>query len=270
MPPDSASPLLDARAVAGYFDTYDGPVAALHDFHLRLDRGEVRGLVGETGSGKSTAVSLIVGLAAPNFTVTQGEIWFDGLDILQLHERALRRLRGKRISIALQDPRLALNPVITVGEQMARVARQHHGTSWPESRRLAVDLLRKVQIGQPERRVQQYPHELSGGMAQRVTIALALLPEPELLILDEPTAGLDVTVQADILDLLQSIVRDSGLTALVISHDLGVVAQVCDAVTVMQAGRVVEDGPARRVLETPAHPYTRELADAAWAAAGTR
>jgi ABC-type dipeptide/oligopeptide/nickel transport system ATPase component len=266
----STAALLEVRSVAGYFETYDGPVPALQDFHLRLERGQVRGLVGETGSGKSTAVSLILGLAASNFKVTQGEIWFDGFDILKLGERDLRRLRGKRISIALQDPRLSLNPVITVGEQMARVARQHHGTSGAESRRLAIDMLRKVQIGEPERRVKQYPFELSGGMAQRVTIAMALIPEPELLILDEPTAGLDVTVQADILDLFQTIVRESGLTALVISHDLGVVAQVCDVVTVMQAGRVVEDGLARQVLEAPVHPYTRELADAARAAAGVQ
>jgi ABC-type dipeptide/oligopeptide/nickel transport system ATPase component len=260
--------LLDVRSVAGYFETYDGPVPALNDFYLRLERGQVRGLVGETGSGKSTAVSLILGLAAPNFRVTQGEIWFDGIDVLKLGERELRLLRGKRISIALQDPRLSLNPVITVGEQLARVARQHHGTSWPDSRQLAIGMLKKVQIGEPERRIKQYPHEMSGGMAQRITIAMALIPEPELLILDEPTAGLDVTVQADILDLFQTIVRESGLTALVISHDLGVVAQVCDVVTVMQAGRVVEDGAARQVLEAPAHPYTRELAQAARAAAG--
>ena len=264
----TSEPLLEVRSLAGYFDTADGRVDALHEVDLRVQRGQVRGIVGETGSGKSTAVSLILGLAASNFVVSHGEIWFDGMDILALSERQLRDLRGRRISIALQDPRLSLNPVITIGEQLARVARHHHHLSWADSHQRALEMLRKVQIGEPRRRVHQYAHELSGGMAQRVTIAMALLPEPELLILDEPTAGLDVTVQSDILELFQSLVQETGLTALVISHDLGVIAQVCDVVTVMQAGRVVEDGLVRQVLEAPAHPYTRQLAEAARLASG--
>jgi ABC-type dipeptide/oligopeptide/nickel transport system ATPase component len=256
-------PLLEVRDVAGHFDTFEGRVTALHGVDLRLERGQVSGLVGETGCGKSATVSLIVGLPAPNFRLERGQILFDGLDLLRASERVLGTLRGKRISIAFQDPRSSLNPVISVGEQLARVAQRHHGVSWREAWQRALDMLDKVQIAAPRRRVHQFPHELSGGMAQRVTIALALMPEPELLILDEPTTGLDVTVQAEILDLLQATVLESRLTALVISHDLAVVSQICDEVWVMNGGRVVEHGSARQILEQPSHPYTLELAHAA-------
>jgi ABC-type dipeptide/oligopeptide/nickel transport system ATPase component len=256
-------PLLEVRDVAGYFETFEGRVHALNGVDLSLEHGQVTGLVGETGSGKSATASLMVGLAAPNFRLQRGQIWFDGVDLVRLSESALSAIRGKRISIAFQDPRSSLNPVITVGEQLARVAQCHHGLSWRDSWRLASESLRRVQIDEPDRRVRQFPHELSGGMAQRVMIALALMPEPELLILDEPTTGLDVTVQAEILDLLQATVRESGLTALVISHDLAVVSQICDVVSVMRAGRIVEYGTARQVLEAPTHPYTLELAHAA-------
>jgi oligopeptide/dipeptide ABC transporter ATP-binding protein len=257
------APLMEVRDLAGYFETYEGPVRALNGVDLRLERGQVTGLVGETGSGKSATVNLMVGVAAPNFRVTRGELLFDGIDLLKLSDKEMRPIRGKRISIAFQDPRSSLNPVITVGEQLARVARQHHGVSWPEARRMAIEMLERVQISEPERRVRQYPHEMSGGMAQRVLIAMALMPAPELLILDEPTTGLDVTVQAEILDLLRSRVRESGLTALIISHDLAVVAEICDVVSVMYAGWIVEHGAAQQVLEAPSHPYTVELARAA-------
>jgi peptide/nickel transport system ATP-binding protein len=256
-------PLLQVHDVAGYFETFDGPVAALNGVQLSLDRGQVGGMVGETGSGKSATVSLIVGLPAVNFRLQRGRILFDGIDLLQAPETILRTIRGKRISIAFQDPRSSLNPVISVGEQLTRVTQQHHHLSRHEAARRATNLLKQVQIADPDRRMRQYAHELSGGMAQRVALALALMPEPELLILDEPTTGLDVTVQAEILELLQATVRDSALTALVISHDLGVVSQICDVVSVMHGGRIVEHGTARQMLEQPSHPYTLELSRAA-------
>lgn len=253
------APLVEIENLSGYFRTYGGNLKALNGVTLTIEEGRVTGLVGETGSGKSVTASAILRLFADNFVLTGGAIRLKGVDLLQLSEDELRQVRGNRISMVFQDARAALNPVFSVGEQLERVARQHARLSRAEAHRRVLEILTHVQIPEPRRRARQYAHELSGGMAQRVMIAMALIHSPELLILDEPTTGLDVTIQAEIMDLVRGLVAESGVTALLITHDLGVVAEMCDLVAVMYAGQVVEYGSARQIFEQPEHPYTREL-----------
>ena len=222
-----------------------------------LRRGKTLCLVGESGCGKSvSALSLLRLLPSPPAVVVDGSVLFDGQDLLTLSEAELRRIRGNRVGIVFQDPMTSLNPVIRVGDQMTEGLRRHKGLSADAARDAAVAMLAKVGIAEPEARVRDFPHQMSGGMRQRVMIGMALACEPDILIADEPTTALDVTVQKQILGLMRKLVEDTGSGLLLITHDLGVVAQIADDVAVMYAGRIVEQGPAAEVLAAPAHPYT--------------
>ena len=232
----------------------------LFDVSYRLKPNAITAVVGETGSGKSLMALSVLGLQPPTFRRTAGSIRFKGEEILGLDDRALRRIRGRRISMVFQDARAALNPVFTVGDQLADTDRLHSGRSRHAAMAKAIEALRRVQIPEPERRARQYPHEYSGGMAQRAMIAMAaLICEPELLIMDEPTTGLDVTTQAEIMELIVDLAKSRGLTVCLITHDLGVVAETCDEVIVMNKGRVVETGATEQIFTAPAHAYTRRL-----------
>jgi oligopeptide/dipeptide ABC transporter ATP-binding protein len=239
-----------------------GPKAfAVRGVTLRVDRGETVGLVGESGSGKSVTALSILRLIDNPGTVTTGAVRFHGEDLLGIPERRMRDIRGSRIAMVFQDPMTALNPTMTVGEQIAETIRAHRRAPAAEAGAEALDWLRRVRVTLPERRVRQYPHELSGGMRQRVMLAIAFSCRPDLLLADEPTTALDVTVQAQILDLMDGLKREFGTGILLITHDLGVVAQRCDTVAVMYAGRIVEFAAASQLFAEPKHPYTRALLD---------
>jgi peptide/nickel transport system ATP-binding protein len=246
------SPLLDVRDLRVHFPTEDGVVKAVDGLSLRLDRGRRLGVVGESGSGKSVAALAIMGLHQPGTARISGEIWLDGRELVSADPEQVRKLRGRAMAMIFQDPLSALHPYYTVGDQIVEAYRCHHDASKPAARARAVELLDRVGIPQARSRVDDYPHQFSGGMRQRVMIAMALSCDPQLLIADEPTTALDVTVQAQILDLL----RELPAAVLMISHDLGVVAEVADDILVMYAGRPVEYGPADEVFAAPAHPYT--------------
>ena len=241
------------------FRTYRGFVYALNGVNLSLPTGSIVGLVGESGSGKSITASSVVQLLPRNAEITRGVVEFEGADLLAMSEDALRRVRGARIGLVYQDARSALNPVFTVGQQFAAALRAHRALGSREAKEATIEALKSVRIDEPLRRLRQYPHELSGGMVQRVLVAMALMNSPALLILDEPTTGLDVTVQAEILDLIKNLVRSRRVTALLITHDLGIVAETCDWIAVMYSGRIVERGTAKQVLQQPRHPYTQGL-----------
>ncbi|MEV0084553.1 ABC transporter ATP-binding protein [Saccharopolyspora sp. NPDC050642] len=235
-------------------------VAAVRDVSLRLDAGETLAMVGESGSGKSVTASSVLRLnPVPPCVYTGGEVLLDGRDVLALPERDMRRIRGNDVAMVFQDPMTSLNPLKRVGEQVAEVLRRHQSTARGESRRAAIRGLEEVGIPDPERRARQYPHELSGGLRQRVVIAMALVGRPRLLIADEPTTALDVTVQRQILDLLLDLQERHGMAVLMITHDLGVVAEVADRVVVMNRGAVVETGDVEDVFDNPAEDYTRQL-----------
>jgi oligopeptide/dipeptide ABC transporter ATP-binding protein len=231
----------------------------LNGVDLCVAAGEIVGLVGETGAGKTLTALAIMGLLRPPAEVVAGNVLFENQDLLRLDERAFNKLRGEAMSLVVQSPRSALDPLTRIGAQLVRVHRAHVDATEARARRRALDLLSAVGIPDPEHRFRAWPHELSGGMAQRVLIAMALINEPRLLVADEPTTGLDVTVQAQILDLLRAQQRARGLGALIVTHDLGVVAHYCDRMAVMFAGAVVEAGPVNEVFASPAHPYTRAL-----------
>ncbi|MER7787019.1 ABC transporter ATP-binding protein [Streptomyces sp. NPDC097640] len=255
--PDTAGVLLEATDVRVRFDTAGGPVTAVDGVSLRIRRGHITGLVGESGSGKSvTARTLMRMVPAPGRV--SGTVRFDGTDLMALDERAMRAVRGDRIAMVFQDPQASLNPVLTVGAQVAE-ALIVHGTPRAQARRRAVELLDMVGIPDPERRAGEHPHQFSGGMRQRVVIAMALARDPDLLIADEPTTALDVTIQAQILRLLADLRDRTGVAVLMITHDMGVVAELCDEVAVMYGGRIVETGTTATVFATPTHPYTRAL-----------
>ena len=251
--------LVEFEALGGYFETIGGDVFALNGVDLGIEEGKVTGLVGETGSGKTVASLTILRLMPENFRFTGGEVRFRGDNLLTWSEEKMGSFRGKKVSVSFQDPKAALNPVFTVGEQLGRVYRTHTGATKKEARAKALQVLDRVQISDPEHTIGQYAHELSGGMAQRVMIAMSVIYPPELLILDEPTTGLDVTVQEEIIVMLRDLVTELGITVLLITHDLGVVGELCDNVAVMYAGRVMEFGPIEDVFERTANPYTREL-----------
>jgi oligopeptide/dipeptide ABC transporter ATP-binding protein len=258
--------LLELRNLTVEFPASPRPLTAVRDLSFGISRGEVLGLVGESGSGKSVTSLAIMRLLPPQASV-QGEIIFetDGKpqNLLALDPEPMRRLRGSRISMIFQEPMTALNPVMRVGEQIAEAVRAHNAVSKKDSHDRAVEALKEVAIDDPARRARDYPHQLSGGMRQRVMMAMAMVNRPELLIADEPTTALDVTIQAQILDLLAEIRQKFGLTMLFISHDLAVVSKVADRVAVMYAGNLVELGPRAEIFRAPAHPYTRGLLKAA-------
>jgi peptide/nickel transport system ATP-binding protein/oligopeptide transport system ATP-binding protein len=232
---------------------------ALNGVSFRVDAAEVVGLVGETGAGKSLTAMAAMGLLRPPARVPRGRIRFEGRDLLGLREAELQPIRGRRMTMIVQSPLTSLDPLMRVGDQLVRIQRVHGVARGAEARDRAEAMLAAVRIPDPKRRMQAWPHELSGGMAQRVLIAMALVNEPAMVIADEPTTGLDVTVQAQVLDTLRDLVRARGLGALIITHDLGVVAHYCDRVAVMFAGQIVEQGPVRAVFARPSHPYTQAL-----------
>jgi peptide/nickel transport system ATP-binding protein len=256
---DRGTPLLDVRGLQTSFHTRDGVVRAVTGVDFSVHRGEVMGLVGESGCGKSVTSLSILRLIAPPGRIEAGEVLFDGTDLLKLRERDMRRVRGERISMIFQQPTSSLNPVYDVGMQVGEVLEIHRALKRRAARDRAMELLRMVGIPDPRRRLDAFPHELSGGMAQRVMIAMALACEPELLIADEPTTALDVTIQAQILDIMRSLQRETGTAIVLITHDLGVVAEMCDRVAVMYAGEIVEQSDVASLFADPKHPYTRGL-----------
>lgn len=260
-PPENTDmPLLSVNDLRTHFHTRNGVARAVDGVSFSVGRGEVLGLVGESGSGKSvTCLSLLGLLPSPPAKLESGNAIFDGENLLGLPETRLRAIRGRRISMIFQDPMTALNPYLNIGEQLIEPLRIHFGTPRKEALNRAAEMLAAVGINEPERRLRQYPHEFSGGMRQRVMIAMALITKPELLIADEPTTALDVTVQAQILDLIKSLQKELNLAVIFITHDLGVVAELCDRVIVMYAGRIVESAPATELFRAPLHPYTRAL-----------
>ena len=251
--------LLEVRGLRTHFATRAGVLPAVDGIDLSIDRGRILGLVGESGSGKTVTGFSILGLVDPPGRIVGGSVRFDGQELVGLDQEGLRRLRGRRIAMVFQDPMMTLNPVLSVGEQMALALRAHQDASRAEARARSRDLLGLVGIPSPEERLSAYPHQLSGGMRQRVAIAIALLHRPDLIIADEPTTALDVTIQAQILSEVQNLARSGGTAVIWISHDLAVVSALADDIAVMYAGRIVERGPARAVLANPAHPYTRGL-----------
>ncbi|PYM42248.1 MAG: peptide ABC transporter ATP-binding protein [Candidatus Rokuibacteriota bacterium] len=252
-------PLLEVENLSVAFDTDEGTVGAVDAIDLDVRRGEILGLVGESGSGKSVTALAVFRLIRPPGRIAGGSIRFDGRDLLALPEEEMRRIRGAQIAMVFQSPRTALNPVLPVGRQIARLYRLHQGCSAAEARRRTLEMLGLVGIPEPERRARDYAHQLSGGMCQRVMIAMALATSPRLLLADEPTTGLDVSIAAQILDLLRDLGRRTGASIVLITHDLGVVAGLCDRVAVMHAGQLVECADVRSLFREPAHPYTRAL-----------
>lgn len=251
------APLLDVRNLETQFKTQDGVVKAVNNVSFYVNRGETLGIVGESGSGKSvTSLSVMRLIPNPPGRITGGEVMFDGQDLLKLSEEAMRELRGNRIAMIFQDPMTSLNPVLTVGQQIIESLVLHLKLSQAEARARTVELLQMVGIPGAEKRVDEYPHQFSGGMRQRVMIAMALACNPELLIADEPTTALDVTIQAQILELIEKLQAELGMAVIIITHDLGVVAGMSDRVMVMYAGRVVEEGPTRDIFHNPRMPYT--------------
>ncbi|MBM3568465.1 MAG: ABC transporter ATP-binding protein [Alphaproteobacteria bacterium] len=253
-------PLLSIEGLTVAFATRAGTVAAVDGVSLALEPGEVLGLVGESGSGKSVTALAVMGLLPePIGRIAAGAIRFEGRALTALAAEDLRRLRGDRMAMIFQEPMTSLNPLMTVGTQIAETLVEHRGLAWSAARGRAKELLERVRIADAQARLESYPHELSGGMRQRVMIAAALACEPRLLIADEPTTALDVTIQAQILDLLRELRRDLGMAVLLITHDLGVVAEFADRIAVMYAGRIVEDAPVARLFAAPLHPYTQGL-----------
>ena len=252
-------PLLEVRDLCVEFPTRRGTLRALDGVSLDIAPAEILGIVGESGAGKSLTGAAIIGLLEPPGRICGGQVLLEGQRIDDLPREAMRRLRGKQIGAIFQDPLTSLNPLYTVGRQLVETLRTHLPLSAAQARERAIDLLRQTGIPAPEARLEQYPHEFSGGMRQRVVIALALAGEPRLVIADEPTTALDVAVQAQIIRLLRGLAQAHGTSVMLITHDMGVIAETCDRVAVMYAGRVVEIGPVDEIIHHPAHPYTAGL-----------
>src|SRR5712691_7950326 len=257
----SARPLLEIDNLSTHYVSAGGArvVRAVDEVSLRIDAGETLGIVGESGSGKSTLALTILRVLPPAARIVSGKMLFEGEDLVEKSDAEMRHVRGKRIAMILQDPMASLNPLFTIGDQVAEPIRVHEGagrvTAWGRAR----DLLKAVRIPSPETRVTQYPHEMSGGMRQRIVGAIGISCEPRLLIADEPTTSLDVTIQAQYLNLLRELQRKHGLALIFITHNLGIVAKMCDQLAVMYAGRLVERAPVRTIFNHPAHPYTEAL-----------
>jgi ABC-type glutathione transport system ATPase component len=257
---DPRDDILTVSGLSGEFRSATGDrTPVLHSADLAVRRGSITAIVGETGSGKTLTALSVIGLTPRSFHRTGGTIVFDGKDITDYQEKQFRALRGPGIAMVFQNSRSALNPVFTVGTQLGDVCRLHRGVNRKGAAAMSEELLARVRVTEPRARLRQYPHELSGGTAQRVQLALALACRPSLLILDEPTTGLDVTIQADILELIVDLTRDAGMSTCMITHDLGVVAEMCDDVVVMNQGRVVESGTCEQIMTNARNPYTREL-----------
>lgn len=254
-------PLLEVENLTTRFHTAEGVVSAVDGISYTVDAGEVVGIVGESGSGKSVSVRSVLRLIEEPGRIEAGRVYWKGEDVLEMDNAQLRRIRGDEIAAVFQDPMEALDPAYTVGAQIVEAIRAHEDVPKAAARERAIGLLREVGIPNPEENVDAYPHEYSGGMAQRATIAIGLAGEPDLLVADEPTTGLDVTIQAQLIDLLRDLGERRGMAVVMITHDLGVVAELCERVIVMYAGRIAEQGPLDRVLNSPRHPYTRLFLD---------
>lgn len=256
---DMTDTLLEVHNLRTSFYTRAGEVQSVRGVSFSIQKGEVVGIVGESGSGKSVTAKSILSLIPPPGKIVEGAVQFHGRDLLQVTEKEKRSIRGNQIAMIFQDPMTSLNPVLPIGKQMTEVILRHQQVSKQEARQQAVDMLRLVGIPSPEERINQYPHEFSGGMRQRVMIAMALSCKPELLIADEPTTALDVTIQAQILDLMSELNSRTGTAIILITHDLGVVAQICTRVMVMYGGMIMEEGTVEEIYERPRHPYTQGL-----------
>jgi peptide/nickel transport system ATP-binding protein len=252
-------PLLEVENLVVEFPTRKGTLTAVNDISLHIDEGEVLGVVGESGAGKSMTGAAIIGLLEPPGRVASGKILLEGERIDNLPYEKMRRIRGKRIGAIFQDPLTSLNPLYSVGRQLVETIQTHTDLSPTQARARAIELLTEVGIPAPERRIDQYPHQFSGGMRQRVVIALALCVNPRLIIADEPTTALDVSIQAQIIALLKRLCREHGTAVMLVTHDMGVIAETADRVAVMYAGRIAEIGPVREVIKNAKHPYTHGL-----------
>ncbi len=252
-------PVLDVRNLRVEFPTRRGTLVAVDDVSFQVFEGEVLGVVGESGAGKSMTGSAIIGLLEPPGRIAGGEVRLDGERIDNLSQEQMRRVRGKRIGMVFQDPLTSLNPLYTVGRQLTETILTHQSMSEAQARKHAIDLLAEVGIPSPERRIDQYPHQFSGGMRQRVVIALALCVNPRMIIADEPTTALDVSIQAQIIKLLKRLCEEHGAAVMLITHDMGVIAETADRVAVMYAGRIAEIGPVEDVIKDAKHPYTKGL-----------
>jgi len=253
-------PLLEVRDLSIHFFTEEGVIQAVENVNFEIYPGEILGLVGESGCGKSvTGLSLLRLIPIPPGRIVSGDILFDGRRLLPLEEKEMERVRGNDISMIFQEPMTSLNPVFTIGDQIMEAILLHQGSDKTEARRRAIEMLDRVKMPSPEKRIDSYPHQLSGGMRQRVMIAMALSCQPKLLIADEPTTALDVTIQAQVLQLLKEIQREMGMSVMLITHDLGVVSEIADRVAVMYAGRIFEYGPIEAIFGKMRNPYTRGL-----------
>jgi peptide/nickel transport system ATP-binding protein len=252
--------LLEIKGLKTYFFTEEGVVRAVDGIDLHIDKGETLGVVGESGCGKTvTALSVMKLIPMPPGKIVEGQMLYEGRDLVTLPPAQMRKVRGKEISMVFQEPMTSLNPVFTIGEQIAEAIRLHEGLGRRAAMDKTVEMLKIVHIPNPERRVKEYPHQLSGGMRQRVMIAMALSCNPKLLIADEPTTALDVTIQAQILELLNELKAKLGMAVLLITHDMGVIAETAQRVMVMYAGKVVEEAPVKELFKEPLHPYTQGL-----------
>jgi len=256
MSENSQVPLLELKNLAVSFATDDGVVRAVDGVELALHRGRTLGLVGESGCGKSVTSLAVMGLLPPENSRVSGEVRFEGRDLLSIDRRELRDMRGARLAMIFQEPMTSLNPAYTIGNQIIEAIRRHQGLEPSEARMRAIEMLKLVRIPSPDKCIDDYPHKLSGGMRQRAMIAMALACGPQLLIADEPTTALDVTIQAQILDLMRRLRQDTGTAIILITHDLGVVAEMADDVAVMYAGQIVERAPVASLFARPEHPYT--------------
>jgi peptide/nickel transport system ATP-binding protein len=255
-------PLLSVNHLEVQFALRQGAVTALRDINFTLERGERLGIVGESGAGKSVLGFSIINLISKPGSITQGEVIYEGNNLAAMNNRQLSSIRGNQIAMIFQDPMMTLNPVLTIGDQMTECLHAHRKISKADARAIALDKLQQVQIPSPETRLDQYPHELSGGMRQRIVIAISLLLDPDLIIADEPTTALDVTIQAEIMELILTLCEEHNVALMLITHDLGVVAEVTQKTMVMYAGRIIEEGPTKDIIHNPRHPYTQGLINA--------